>query len=98
MQNYEALFEDEGDIFAGSPRSKFWDIFNQLSSDVAHEKFHLIMLRIAAMEQILMKQIGEEELEGYVRNYIMHNSFEVDSHAKSLYMEYAGELLYAMNA
>lgn len=45
-----------------------------------------------------MKQIGEEELDSYVRNYIMHNSFEVDSHAKSLYMEYAGELLYTINA
>ena len=26
---YAALFEDEDDIFAGTPESKYWDIANQ---------------------------------------------------------------------
>ena len=43
MANYEALFEDEENIFGGTPQSKFWDIALQASDEIVKEEFEKIM-------------------------------------------------------
>ena len=97
MGKFDALFEDEDDIFAGSPRSKYWDIYNQVSGDLAQDEFDKIMQRMAAMECLLMKNIDEEMINRTVDQYAFENPSEVEERKKSLYMELAGDLLYRVS-
>ncbi len=97
MSKYDALFEDENDIFSGSPQSKYWDIANQVSDDLYRHDFDEIMTKIAVMEKMLMQHHGEEELDRIVDSYALMNQAEIEDHKKSLYMEYAGRLIYKIS-
>jgi len=97
MSKYDVLFEDEGDIFGGSPQSKYWDIANQVSEDLYRYDFDEIMTKIAVMEKMLMQQYNEDDLNRIVESYALMNQEEVDNHKKSLYMEYAGRLIYKLS-
>ena len=55
MANYEALFEDEDNIFGGSPQSKFWDIINQASDELVKDQIDKFFAQYTAMEMILTK-------------------------------------------
>lgn len=97
MAKYDVLFEDEGDIFGGSPQSKYWDIAKQVSEDLYRHDFDEIMTKIAVMEKMLMQHHGEEELDRIVSSYALMNPSEIEDHKKSLYMEYAGRLIYKLS-
>jgi hypothetical protein len=96
MSRFEALFEDEDDIFSGSPQSKYWDIAKQVSEDLYQYDFDEIMTKIAVMEKMLMKQHDEDDLNRIVESYALMNQEEIENHKKSLYMEYAGRLIYKL--
>jgi hypothetical protein len=49
MNKYDALFEDEDDIFGGTPVSKYWDINKQISEDLMKDEFDGIVERLAVM-------------------------------------------------
>ncbi|MBN2870834.1 MAG: DUF2018 family protein [Campylobacterales bacterium] len=97
MSRFEALFEDEDDIFRGSPQSKYWDIANQVSEDLYRYDFDEIMTKIAVMEKMLMQHHDEEELDRIIDTYAIMNQSEIEEHKKSLYMEYAGRLIYKLS-
>jgi hypothetical protein len=97
MSRFEALFEDESDIFGGTPQSKYWDIAKQVSEDLYQFDFDEIITKIAVMEKMLMQQHDEEELNRIIDTYALMNQNEIDLHKKSLYMEYAGRLIYKLS-
>lgn len=97
MSRFEALFEDEDNIFNGTPQSKYWDIAKQVSEDLYQYDFDEIMTKIAVMEKMLMQQHDEDELNRIVENYALMNQEEIENHKKSLYMEYAGRLIYKLS-
>ncbi|MGD9969643.1 MAG: DUF2018 family protein [Sulfuricurvum sp.] len=94
--SYEALFEDENDIFAGTPQSKYWDIASQVSDEIFHYEFDRIVQRMAAMERLLMEHYDEEMLSRVIDNHCLEHFSEIEMHKKSLYMELAGDLIYKM--
>jgi hypothetical protein len=94
MSKFEALFEDENDIFNGTPQSKYWDIAKQISEDLYQYEFDEIMKKIAVMERLLTKYHDENELDGIINHYALMNQEEIEQRKKSLYMEYAGILIY----
>lgn len=96
MADYAALFEDEDDIFAGTPKSKFWSMINTAHEDIAIAILHEIITNHAALEHILQKQIHEEEINDYLKAYYSENQDEIDDLKKSLYMEFVGNLVYKM--
>ena len=97
MSRFDALFEDENDIFGGTPQSKYWDISKQLSEDLLRYEFDDIVTRIAAMEKMLMEHYDEENLDRMVERYALSNQEEIELRKKSLYMEYAGRLIYKLS-
>lgn len=97
MSRFEALFEDEDDIFSGSPQSKYWDIAKQVSEDLYQYDFDEIMTKIAVMEKMLMQQHNEDDLNRIVERYALMHQEEIELHKKSLYMEYAGRLIYKLS-
>lgn len=98
MGKYEALFEDEDNIFGGSPKSKFWDIINTASDDLVKEQFDIFMEKFAAMETMLIKEHGEEAIEGLLKNYIFENSTEVEHYKKNAYVELTGEIVTRLDS
>jgi hypothetical protein len=97
MSRFEALFEDENDIFGGTPQSKYWDIAKQVSEDLYQYDFDEIITKIAVMEKMLMQQYDEEDLNRIIDTYAIMNFDEIEAHKKSLYMEYAGRLIYKLS-
>jgi len=93
---FDALFEDEDDIFGGSPKSKYWDISNQISKDLMQAEFDDVIMRLAVMEKMLMKIHDEEMLDNIIKNYYYANMDEIDVLKKSMYMELAGKLIYRL--
>jgi len=94
MSKFDALFEDEDDIFAGTPQSRYWDISGQLSQDLIKDEFDGIVERLAVMEAMLAKTHEYEDLDRLIKNYAVANMSEVEELKKSVYMELAGQLVY----
>ena len=96
MGKFDALFEDEDDIFGGSPKSKYWDISNQISKDLMKDEFDTVIMRMAVMERMLIEHPDEEMLDKIIKNYYYENTDEIEVLKKSLYMELAGKLIYRL--
>jgi len=94
MGKFDALFEDEDDIFAGTPVSKYWDISAQLSEDLVKDEFDILIERIAVMEALLAETHDYEDLDRTIKNYAVINMSKIEELKKSVYMELAGQLIY----
>jgi hypothetical protein len=93
MAKFEALLEDENNIFGGTPKSKYWDFSKQVSQDLAEDEFDNIVERIAVMEMMLSEHHDIDNLDKIVKGYVLQNMSEVEEMKKSLYIELAGHLL-----
>ena len=94
MGKFDALFEDEDDIFAGTPQSRYWDISGQLSQDLVKDEFDGVVERLAVMEAILSETHEYEDLDRTIKSYALTNMSKVEELKKSVYMELAGQLIY----
>jgi len=89
---YAALFEDDDDIFLGSPKSKFLDIVFNANRNLVKDELARIVDRMAALEMLLDEKLGEDwERQLATRDYDRRS--EVEEKAKSLYIEYTGNVL-----
>ena len=88
---YDALFEDEDDIFSGTPQSKFIDIIYNASKGLAEQELIRLMERQAALE--LMLEESMEDVEAAVKRYAFENQDAVDTKTKSLFIESVGNIL-----
>ena len=97
MGKFDALLEDESDIFGGSPVSRYWDIHGQLSQDLIRDEFDKIVERLVAMEGLLAQTHEYEDLDQIVTSYCHTNYDKMDDLKKSAYMDLAGKLIYRLN-
>jgi hypothetical protein len=86
------LFEDEDDIFMGSPKSKLMDVIFNANNDVVRYELEKFIDRTAAMELLIANKLGED-LDKEVKNFMRSNGAEVEDYAKSLYIELMGAIL-----
>ncbi|MEA2110412.1 MAG: DUF2018 family protein [Campylobacterota bacterium] len=98
MGKFDALFEDDDNIFAGSPKSKFWDFYNKLSQDLAEDEFDKIVEKIAVMEMMLQEHMHEDDIDRQVKQYALQNFDTLDERKKSVYIELAAELLFQFDS
>lgn len=98
MSKYEALFEDEDNIFGGTPQSKFWDIISQASDDLVKDQLDIFMEKYTIMEMMLMQQHGEENLDRVIEKFKFENSAEVEYNKKSTYVELTGEVVCRLDS
>jgi len=89
---YSALFEDEDDVFLGSPESKLMDIIFSANNDVVRFDLANFIQRRAAMELLLNEHFGDDFGEK-VDMLMTTKRDEVDTKTKSLYMELMGEIV-----
>jgi len=92
MSKYSALFEDEDDVFLGSPVSKLMDIIFNANNDVVRFDLENFIKRRAALEMVLEDEFGEE-FGKKIDIYIVENRDAVESKTKSLSIELMGEIV-----
>ena len=92
MSKYSALFEDEDDVFLGSPVSKLMDIIFNANNDVVRFDLENFIKRRAALEMVLEEKLGEDFAKE-VDMFIVENRDAVDSKTKSLSIELMGEIV-----
>jgi len=92
MSKYSALFEDEDDVFLGSPESKLMDIIFTANNDVVRFDLANFIKRRAALELLLNEKLGDE-FGREVDTLMVMKADEVESKTKSLYIELMGEIV-----
>ena len=92
MGKYSALFEDEDDVFLGTPASKLMDIIFSANNDVVRFDLENFIRMRAAMELVLNKHIGDD-FHDEVKRYEVENRDEVALKTKSLCIELTGEIV-----
>ena len=97
MAKFEALLEDEDNIFGGTPKSKYWDFRNQVSPDLDEDEFDKIVEKIAVMEKMLAEHYDIDNLDRMIQSYALQNTSEVEDMKKNVYMELGGKLLERLN-
>ena len=96
---YEALFEDEDDIFSGSPKTKYFDILTNSSSEVAVDELDRAFERLAIFEMMMSEEKGEDyDLYAEIEKYKFNHSSEVENKKKSLYIEYTGNIVCRLDS
>jgi len=90
---FEALFEDEDDIFGGSPRSKFMDIVFNANRSVAENELQKLIERLAAMEKLLEASMDDAEIERRVKQVQFEEADAINALAKEIYIESMGNIL-----
>lgn len=98
MSKYDALFEDETNIFGGTPKSKFWDIANQASDDLVKDQFDSFIEKYTIMENMLCDLHGEENLEKILKTYAFENSMQLEEDKKSTYVAWTGEIVCRLDS
>jgi len=98
MGKYEALFEDEDNIFGGTPESKYHDIASQASDEVVKDEFSKIAQKFAVMEALLIEQYGEDTIDDLIQNYAFENSIDIDTKKKSLFIEWTGNIVMRLDS
>lgn len=83
---HSALFEEDDDLFAGSPKSKFMDIVFNASRDSLEQELVRIIERQAVMELLLAEHCGEE-LECKISRFKSENPSEIENFSKTLYAQ-----------
>jgi hypothetical protein len=92
MANYAALFEDEDDLFGGTPKSKFMDVVFNANNDIVRQELANFIDKVAIMEQMLEEHVGED-INGAIEQYYFQHQDDCDTKAKSLYVELTGAVL-----
>ncbi len=85
------IFEDEDDIFMGSPKSKFLDIVFNANRGLVEFELEKLVERLAIFE--LMIKEDEDLLEKKILEYKFSNEVDVESKQKSLFIEFMGNVL-----
>lgn len=87
------LYEDEDDVFMGSPKSKLMDIIFNANNDVVRFQLENFINRFAAMELLMAKKIGEDIDERELRDFMLMKADDVENHAKGLCLELMGNIV-----
>ena len=98
MANYEALFEDEDNIFGGTPESKYHDIASQANDEIVKDEFNKIVEKFAVMEELLTKEFGNEEFDKIMKSYAFENSTYIEEKKKSLFIEFTGNIVMRLDS
>ncbi len=88
------IFEDEDDIFMGSPKSKFLEIVYNANRNIAEAELLQLVERIAALELLLEERgMDADELERVLKTLMFEKAAEIDVATKNIYMDSVGKIL-----
>ncbi len=86
------LYEDEDDIFMGSPKSKFFDILFNANKDLVKTKLLHIVDRYNAMELLLEKEL-EENVDHAIATVLLEEADAIMHRNNDFFIATVGEIL-----
>jgi len=86
------LYEDEDDIFMGSPKSKFFDILFNANKDLVKEKMLQIVERYNAME-LLLEETLTSDVHHAINSVLMERADEIMERNNDFFIATVGEIL-----
>lgn len=100
MSKFKDWFtEDEDDIFFGSPKSKFFDILEQIHRDLVEDEIDKVFEKLAILELIVSKDKDEDfDINSYINEFKLDNLSEINSAKKGLYMEVSGDIISRLDS
>lgn len=87
------LYEDEEDMFMGSPKSKFFDIFFNANRNLVKEKLLQMIDRYNAMEILLEQQLGQDQLDTMVETVLLEHADDIYEKNNDFFIATVGEIL-----
>ena len=88
------LFEDEDDIFTGSPKSKYFDIMFNANPGLSQKELEDQIEKMAIMELLFEEMMGEEkDLEAICNEYKWKNQDKVQNRVRDLYIISMGNIV-----
>lgn len=89
----------EDDIFSGTPKSKFFDIVKNASSEIVEEEIDKILEKYAVMELLLSKEKDDfYDVNKDIEQYLLQNLDEVQKMKDGLYLEFTGEIICRLDS
>ena len=96
MKKY-AFLEDE--LFSGTPKSKFFDIVKNASSEIVEDEIDKILEKYAVMELLLSKDKDDSyDINQEIEQYLLQNLDEVNRVKDGLYLEFTGEIVCRLDS
>jgi hypothetical protein len=86
------MFEDEDDVFMGSPKSKFMDVVFNANNDVVRHELENFIEKFATMELMLEEHVSED-IDQQIKTFMYSNQDDVETKSKSIYIELMGTIL-----
>lgn len=86
------LYEDEDDIFMGSPKSKFFDILFNANKDLVKRKLLHMIDRYNAMEFLLEKEL-DVNIDNAIATILMEESDAIMQRNNDFFIATVGEIL-----
>ncbi len=86
------LYEDEDDIFMGSPKSKFFDILFNANKDLVKTKLLHIIDRYNAMELLLEKEL-EGNVDHAIASVLLEEADDIMHRNNDFFIATVGEIL-----
>lgn len=86
------LYEDEDDIFMGSPKSKFFDILFNANKDLVKRKLLHMIDRYNAMEFLLEKEL-DVNIDNTIATILMEESDAIMQRNNDFFIATVGEIL-----
>ncbi len=88
------LFEDEDDVFTGSPKSKYFDIIFTASPGLSQKELEDQIEKMAIMELLFEEMMGEDkDLEAICNEYKWKNQDKVQNRIRDLYIISMGNIV-----
>ncbi len=88
------FFDDDDDIFGGSPKSKYFDILFHANRNLVEEELTANLQKLAALELLMEEMMGEDkDIMQIVQNFIWENQDKIDKKTTDLFIEGMGNIL-----
>jgi len=88
---FAALLEDEGDVFGGTPKSKFMDVVFNANNGIVRQELEKLVYKMAAME-VALERAGVD-VDTAIKEIQFEHGAEVEDVAKSIFIEAMGDIL-----
>lgn len=85
------FFDEEDEIFGGTPRSKFFDIIYNANRNLVEFELEKMVERYKAMETLLEQ--FDENFDLSVKNHIIQNPHLIDEAKNDFYIGFVGDVL-----
>lgn len=85
------FFDEEDEIFGGSPRSKFFDIIFNANKNLVEFEVEKLVEKLVALEALMEEE--DKDFHQKVSSYILENPDSIEQGKNDFYIGFVGDVL-----